>query len=140
MFLYQQIFFSTVAVSFGILHIIIFLYNRRYKSNLFFALFLFIYSANIFFDYQASLSNTFEEAIIYLRIHRGVVVLNPIFVMLFLYNAFKFKIPRHFWLIAATLIVTGFFAVLDPINNFKYTQYPAIIATLEAIRIFIKDN
>ena len=138
MFLYQQIFFSTVAVSFGILHLIIFLYNRRYKSNLFFALFLFIYSANIFFDYQASLSNTFEESVIYLRIHRGVVVFNPIFVMLFLYSAFKFMIPKHFWLIAAALLVTGFFAVLDPENNFEYTQYPAIIATLESIRIFIK--
>ncbi|MCW8810107.1 MAG: SpoIIE family protein phosphatase [Ignavibacteriaceae bacterium] len=135
MFLYQQIFFSTIAVSFGILHLIIFLYNRRFKSNLFFAIFLFLYALNIFFDYQTSLSGQTAEGLTYLRLHRAVMPYNSVFALLFLYYAFDFNIPKYFWLIAAALAVTGFFAVLDPINNFDYVQIPLIIVSLEAFRI-----
>ncbi|MFQ5825369.1 MAG: PP2C family protein-serine/threonine phosphatase [bacterium] len=136
MVLYLQIFFTTLAVSFGILHLIIYFYNPRSKSNLFFAIFLFFYSTNIFFDYQSFLATTRQEALGYLRIHRGVVAFNPIFALLFTYYAFDFRIPRHFWLITASLLIAGFFAVLDPVNNFDYLQYMGIIVTLEAIRIF----
>jgi len=137
MFLYQQIFFSTVAVSFGILHLILFLYNRRFKSNLFFAIFLFLYALNIFFDYQASLLTPDQGAFLYLRLHRAVMPYNSVFALLFLYYAFDFNIPKYFWLIVAALAITGFFAVLNPINNFEYVQIPLVIATIEAFRILI---
>jgi len=137
MFLYQQIFFSTVAVSFGILHLIIFLYNRRFKSNLFFAIFLFLYALNIFFDYQASLSGQTAQGLTYLRLHRAVMPYNSVFALLFLYYAFDFNIPKYFWLIAAALVITGFFAVLDPIHNFDYVQIPQVIVAVEASRILI---
>jgi len=137
MFLYQQIFFSTVAVSFGILHLIIFLYNRRFKSNLFFAIFLFLYALNIFFDYQASLSGQTAQGLTYLRLHRAVMPYNSVFALLFLYYAFDFNIPKYFWLIAAALATTGFFAVLDPIHNFGYVQIPQVIVVVEAFRILI---
>jgi len=137
MFLYQQIFFTTVAISFGILHLIIFLYNRRYKSNLFFAIFLFLYALNIFFDYQASLLTPDQGALFYLRLHRAVMPYNSVFALLFLYYSFDFNIPKYFWLIAAALAVMGFFAVLDPINNFDYVQIPLVIAALESYRILI---
>ena len=137
MFLYQQIFFSTVAVSFGILHLIIFLYNRRFKSNLFFAIFLFLYALNIFFDYQASLSGQTAQGLTYLRLHRAVMPYNSVFALLFLYYAFDFNIPKYFWLIAAALAITGLFAVLDPIHNFGYVQIPQVIVVVEAFRILI---
>ena len=137
MFLYQQIFFSTVAVSFGILHLIIFLYNRRFKSNLFFAIFLFLYALNIFFDYQASLSGQTAQGLTYLRLHRAVMPYNSVFALLFLYYAYDFNIPKYFWLIAAALAITGFFAVLDPIHNFGYVQIPQVIVVVEAFRILI---
>lgn len=137
MFLYQQIFFSTVAVSFGILHLIIFLYNRRFKSNLFFAIFLFSYALNIFFDYQASMAQARPEGLIFLRLHRAVMPYNPIFILLFLYYAFDFKISKYFWFITVAIVITGFYAILDPILNFNYTQIPILIAILEASRICI---
>ncbi len=136
--LYQQIFFTTLALSFAVVHFLLYLYNRKLKSNLFFAIFLLFYAANIFFDYQASLAENWESALIYLRIHRGVVIFNPLLVLLFLYSAFRFSVPVYFWLIAGALLITGYLAVLDPVNNFEYTQYPAIIASLEAVRVFIK--
>ena len=137
MFLYQQIFFSTVAISFGILHLVIFLYNHRFKSNLFFAIFLFLYALNIFFDYQASLLTPDQETLFYLRLHRAVMPYNSVFALLFLYYSFDFNIPKYFWLIAAALAITGFFAVLDPINNFDYVQIPQVIVAVEAFRVLI---
>jgi hypothetical protein len=42
--LLQQIFFTTLAIAFGMLHFILFLYNRQLKSNLYFAIFAFLYA------------------------------------------------------------------------------------------------
>lgn len=134
MALYQQIFFSTLAVSFGILHLMLYLYNRRTKSNLFFSIFLFLYALNIFFDYQAMMAAA-DQYQYYLRLHRAVVPYNPIFALLFLYYAFDFKIPAYFWLLAAALAVTGFFAVLDPIDNFTLVQAPLLLIIAEAMRV-----
>lgn len=136
MALYQQIFFTTLAVSFGILHLILFVYNNQFKSNLFFSIFLFLYALNIFFDYQASLTTTREIGFIFLRLHRGVMPYNSVFALLFLYYAFDLKIPKHFWIIFASLAITGFFAVLEPIRNFDYVQFAQIVVILEAVRIF----
>jgi serine phosphatase RsbU (regulator of sigma subunit) len=135
MALYQQIFFSTLAVSFGILHLMLYLYNRRTKSNLFFSIFLFLYALNIFFDYQAMLAA--EQQLYYLKLHRAVMPYNPIFALLFLYYAFDFKIPRYFWLLAGALAVTGFLAVLEPVANFTLVQAPLLLIIAEAIRVLI---
>jgi len=135
--LYQQIFFSTLAVSFGILHLILFLYNKQFKSNLFFSIFLFLYALNIFFDYQASLAGETLEGLVYLRLHRAVMPYNSILALLFVYFAFKQKIPTHYWFIVAALVITGFLAVLEPMQNFNYVLYAQIAVLFEAVRIFI---
>ena len=134
--LYQQIFFTTIAVSFGLLHLILFVYNTRFKSNLFFSIFLFLYALNIFFDYQASLSTTRELGFIFLRMHRAVMPYNSVFALLFTYYAFDLRIPKHFWIILASLAITGFFSVLEPIKYFDYVQFAQIAVMVEAVRIF----
>lgn len=132
---YQQIFFTTLAFSFGLLHLILYLYNRRFKSNLFFSVFLLLYALNIFFDYQALIATT-NESILYLKLHRAVMPYSPLFGLLFLYYAFDFSIPKYFWLLAAAFVATGILAVIDPIANFYYVQFPLIIVFAEVIRIF----
>lgn len=136
MILYFQIFFTTLAVSFGILHLILFFYNRQLKSNLFFAIFLFLYALNIFFDYQASLASDYETALLYLRFHRAVMPYNPLFALLFFYSAFNLKIPKHFWIIVFVFVVTGFLAVLEPVSNFEYIQVAQVLILIESLRVF----
>ena len=75
--LYIQIFVSTVAIAFGLPHLILFIYNKNLKANFYFALFLLLYSLNTFFDYQTSLTTSVyneyisEEFIdLYSLIHR----------------------------------------------------------------------
>ncbi len=135
--LYQQIFFTTLAISFGMLHSILFIYNPRSKSNLFFAIFLILNALNIFFDFQATLSTAWEEKLFYLRMHRGVMPYNSLFALLFTYYAFELKIPKHFWLIVTLIVITGFFSVIEPIENFDYLQFALILMPLEAVRILV---
>ena len=47
MILYQQIFFATLALSFALLHLVLYLYNRRLKNYLYFSFFLLFYALNI---------------------------------------------------------------------------------------------
>ncbi|MDX1640590.1 MAG: SpoIIE family protein phosphatase [Balneolaceae bacterium] len=135
--LYLQIFFSILAVSFGVLHLLIYLYNREIKSNLFFAIFLFLYSLGIFFDYQASLVESHAAHLYYLKWHRAVMPYSSLFALLFIYKAFNFTIPTYFWVVAAALAVTGFLAILEPIDKFVYVQIPMAFLIVEAVRIIV---
>lgn len=134
--LYQQIFFTTLAIAFCLLHIIIYFHNRQLKSNLFFALFLFFYALNIFFDFQASLSTIPYSEIIYLRIHRAVMPFNSIFTLLFLYTIFDSKYPIQFWIISIGLLIGGALAVIEPIDYFGVILIVILILSIEIVRIF----
>jgi serine phosphatase RsbU (regulator of sigma subunit) len=136
MVLYQHILFTTLAISFGLLHLFLFIYNPRLKSDLYFSLFLFFYALNIFFDYQALLATNWKLELEYLRIHRAVLPFNPIFALLFAYSVFDYKIPKQFWIISAGLIISGGFAVYDPVDNFLYIQFFLIAVFFEAVRVF----
>ncbi len=74
--------------------------------------------------------------LVYLRFHRAVMPINPIFALLFLYSMFNMKIAKQFWLISAGFIITGILAVYDPINNFLYIQIFLLIFFVEIIRVF----
>ena len=121
--LYQQIFFTTLAIAFGLLHLIIFLYNRRLKSNLYFAMFAILYAGNIFFDFQSTLATTGQSEIFYLRIHRGVMPYPPIFALLFIYSLFESRIPKQFWVITTGLMVTGILAIIEPVKILIICKY-----------------
>ncbi len=135
--LYQQIFFTSLAIVFALLHFILFLYNRQLKSNLYFAIFAFLYAGSIFFDYQATLATTGRSEVLYLRIHRGVMPYPPIFALLFVYSLFKSRIPKQFWVITAGLIVTGILAIIEPVKNFNYVQFFLIGVFIESVRLII---
>lgn len=132
----QQILFTTLATSFGILHLILYLYNRKFKSNLFLSIFLFLYALNIFFDYQSALSEA-ENYQFYLRLHRAVMPYNSLFALLFLYHAFDLTIPKYFWGLAGALVFTGLLAVVEPVQYFIFVQIPLLAAIAEGIRVLV---
>jgi serine phosphatase RsbU (regulator of sigma subunit) len=138
--LIQQMFFTTLALSFGLLHLVLFLYSRRSKSNLYFALFAFLFAANIFFDFQSTLQqNYFRDDLLYLKIHRAVMPYNSIFALLFIYSVFAVKkIPGQFWIIASGLIISGIFAVIEPVENLIYIQPFLIAVLIESVRVIQK--
>jgi len=135
LFLYQQLFFTTLAIAFLILHGMLYIFNRRDKSNLYFSLFLLFYALNIFFDFQSSMPDQGGRAMTFLRFHRAVMPANPAFMLLFVYSVFGSRVPRHFWLIAAGLAVTGALAVIEPVRNFGYVHIFLFAAMVEMVRV-----
>ena len=133
--LYQQIFFTTLALAFLILHSVLFLFNRRDRSNLYFFLFLFFYALNIFFDFQSSMAGESAAALPMLRIHRAVMPWIPAFMLLFLYSVFGLKRPVYFGLIVAGLAVTGALAVAGPVRNFGYVHIFLFASFVEMARV-----
>lgn len=136
--LYQQIFFSTLALAFAILYGTLYLYYSYCKNYLYFSLFLIFYALNIFFDFQNFITTDPESAFVYLKLHRAVLPLNPIFILLFLYTVFDMKIKKQFWLISFFLIITGALAVYKPDDNFIFIQFVLIAVFIESLRILIR--
>ena len=134
--IYIQIFLSTLAFAFGILHFIIYLYSDRQKANIYFALFLLFYALSTFFDYQASSTDTISLEYTYLRIHRALSPYTPIFALLFVYSLFKIKIPKQFWFIAIALVVCSIPATIKPNEYFNFVQILLIAVIIESIRVY----
>ena len=132
--LIQQMVFTTLAVAFGILHLGLFLFSRK-KSHLYFTLFVFLYAASIFVDYQNFLATDLKTNLMYLRLHRAVMPYSPMFALLFLYSLFEERIPKHFWLLAAALASSGVFAVINPQDNLRYVLICLAAVFIEMLRI-----
>lgn len=133
---YIQIFLSTLALAFGILHFIIYLYSNRQKANIYFAFFLLFYALSTFFDYQVSITSSTTLQYTFLRIHRALFPYTPIFALLFVYSLFKLKIPKQFWIISTTLLIVSIPATIAPEEYFNYLQILLIPVLAESIRVY----
>lgn len=136
--IYQQIFFTTLALAFGMLHGILYLYNRRLRSNLFFAIFAVLYAANVFLDFQSILATSNSDHLLYLRWHRVVMPFVLISALMFIYSLLESPIPRYFPGIALALIIGGTLAVIEPDKNYFYLQILFIVVLIEIFRYLAK--
>ncbi len=136
----EQMFFTAITLAFGLLHFILFLYNRQFKENLIYSIFLFVYAASIFADYNSSLAVSITEELFTLRIHRVLMSLTQILVLLTLYSILKQKIGLYFWLIIAFYSFAATAAVIKPVNNFIFLRIGIIFVLLECFRITIKAS
>ena len=136
----EQMFFTAMTLAFGLLHLILFLFNRQFKENLIYSIFLFVYAASIFVDYQASLAASISEQLFTLRIHRILMSLTQILVLLVLYSFLKQKAGKFFWIIIAYYLFAAISAALKPVNNFIFLQIGMILVFAESIRIMLKAS
>ena len=130
-----QLVFTTLAVAFAVLHLILFLFSPGTKGNLYFAVFMLFFAGNIFFDYQSFLAEDIGSNLVSLRIHRAMMAQSPVFILLFIYSLNASKIPRQFWFISAALVTTGVLAVLKPMDNLTHVQIVSVVAVLEILRV-----
>ncbi len=132
--LYQQIFFTTLALAFGILHLSLYAFNRQFKSNLYFSIFLFLYAIAIFFDFQRLLVASHPANDLFLRIHHAVMPYRSIAGLLFIYAVFDLKLTKSFWIIAAGLAISGLLGTLN-IDWFNLFLLWVFAYMIEALRV-----
>ncbi len=131
---YQMI-FTVIPLAFGILFLLLFIFFKRAKENLYFAIFLFFYSASIFFDYQASLYG--EHARVSITIHRAVQPFIYLSALRFVYLICSPKMPKRFRLFAFLLVIPWIVAVYDPVNQYIYLRITTSVISLEICRVII---
>ena len=82
--IYQQIFFTNLALSFGLLHLMLYLYNRRLKSNLFFSIIVvYVYTSTSYvrfstfnwLNYWEGVTNFFQLVFVYSDFREGCLII-----------------------------------------------------------------
>ncbi|WP_440999470.1 PP2C family protein-serine/threonine phosphatase [Fodinibius sp. SL11] len=135
LFLTKIQYFSTgLILGISMLHLILFIYWRKRRTNLFYALFLLLLGVTIFSDFQQMVTSD-QYSLLFLRIQRGSLSISLIAGLLFFYRLFRNRVPLHFWLITSLLIFTGIAAVIQPSSNFIYLELVVIAVLIEIIRI-----
>ncbi len=135
-----QMFFSALPVAFGILHFVLYLFNRRLKEQFYYALCLFFFALATFIDYQVFLyPGDRDIQLYYMRVHRILVTITPLLFLRFIYSIFYRNLPKRYLFFAALITIAGSIAVVDPDNNFKFLVIASLMAFIEIIRTFLKE-
>jgi len=130
-----QMFFIALILAFGILHLILYLYSPGLKSNLYYAIYLFLSAAGTFFDYQHFFDSTISDELFFIRIHRATIPFVNIFLLRFIYALFRSKLPRQFWIFSTGFIFFGILAVVRPVENFTYLILFNFFLIMEILRV-----
>ncbi|MCP5049650.1 MAG: SpoIIE family protein phosphatase [bacterium] len=138
---YQMI-FTTLPIAFAIIHLILFLYLRQSKENLYFAVFLLFYALNIFFDYQNSLYAVELRTLVLLSLNRVFLSIQWIFALRFIYSLYYKKLPRWFWYLSGLIIVGCIFTLINLADDnnvhYKYIVPVILLYEVEIARVIIK--
>jgi serine phosphatase RsbU (regulator of sigma subunit) len=131
---------TTAFLSFGILHLLLFAFLARQRSNLFYGLFLFGFGINTFLLILL-LSAHYGPTGFYLLLAWGLgITWFPALISLvaFLYSAFTPGLPRRIWLLLAGAFLLEFWGAVWPV---KYWTAPAYLldaaVTFEMLRIIV---
>jgi serine phosphatase RsbU (regulator of sigma subunit) len=130
-----QIFFTTLSLAIGLLHLILFAFFPRLKQNLYFAFFLFSYAATIFFDYQILLSSNSADQLFAFRLHCVMIPFWLVFQLRFVYSIFYVKLPKQFWIVSLIAFVLGTIVSYSPQNNFGLFAFLYGMIYAEIIRV-----
>jgi serine phosphatase RsbU (regulator of sigma subunit) len=134
----EQMFFTGIVLSFGILHLMLFLFSPSFKGNLYYTIFLVLMAASTFLDIQQSFfTRDFDTAGQLLVFHRAVVPFTSIFFLRFLYSIFYSRCPRQFWILAGLMIVAGVVIVISPVERYDYYVYVSTLITIEMVRVLV---
>jgi len=132
-----QMFFTSLPLAIGLLHLILFAFFPGLRQNLYFAIFLFFYAATLFFDYQSSLSTDIGQNLFFLRMHRAVFPLFLLFQLRFVYSLFYENLPKQFWIISLVAFSLGVLAIYKPAENFELFSIVTMAIFIEIIRVIL---
>ena len=133
-----QMFFTSLPLAIGLLHLILFVFFPGFRQNLFFALFLFFYAATIYYDYQILLATDIGQQLFSYRMHCAMLPFWVLFQLRFIYSLFYTKLPKQFWLILLAAFGLGVVVFIKPMENFDLFGIVHAIITIEIIRVIYK--
>lgn len=133
-----QVFFTALTLGFGLLHFILFVFLPRQRSNLYYALFLLVYAAAIFFDFQEAMTEGGAAQMLYLRLHRLANSLSFVFALRFFNELFADDKSLRFRLLTLGILGAGLLAVIEPNRNYWLVQVVVVLALTESMRLTLR--
>jgi serine phosphatase RsbU (regulator of sigma subunit) len=129
-----QFFTTGFILGIAILHLVLYLYWRDQKSNLYYSFFLLFLSAAIYTDFQ-QMSLMDESGLIHLRMQRLFLTLSLLSGLQFFYELFQPNRPSHVYFLIGLLILAGVAAVYEPVQWFLPLVLIIIAVLLDILRL-----
>lgn len=132
-----QMILTIVPLVFALLHLLLFLFYRRAKENLYYAVFTSMLGAAFFNGLQIEFSmvTDFPQALFFWKMSSAVFKIALIAGLRFLYALFYPTLPKQFWmffLMSASGVLLG---LVQPFNENTLHSVPEIITLLEMLRV-----
>ncbi len=124
-----------IPLTFALIHFILFLFYRREKSNLYFALFAATFALWGILEHEAISNTDAELSLLLKRLWLPYFALMPVMGLRFLYSLFYKKIPKQFWffLVASVVIAVWSWFTLIPLLSLVLF----ILSLAEMVRVVI---
>ena len=134
---FTQVAISIVPVVFAILHLLLFLFYRRARENLYFAVFSSMLGITFFAGLQTEFSmvTDLSRALFFLRMSSTLFMAALIAGLRFLYALFYPRLPNQFWVI---LLITAGFVIVDlsrPFEDNLLDTIPEMVILMEMLRV-----
>lgn len=136
----NQIVFPVVALTLGIIHLLLFLFLPRSRENLYFALFMLSWGGYIGLSGQGAFFTSMGDLVLTIRLAAALISGSILSGLLTVYARFLSKFPKIGFVFlgaCALLAVLGFFIpISEPLT--EYVVYALIgLTTLEIFRVFL---
>ncbi len=100
--------FVGAAGAFGLLHLLLFLFHRDRRENIYYAATSFGVASVTVFDQQLRWVTSASEAIAYVAIVGTMIVLASVLLLRFYHEVFSPRVPRSYWIIfSIALVIAG---------------------------------
>ncbi len=126
-----QAVFTTLALSFGFLFLVLFFFLPRDRAFLYFAMMMLTLGLALFFDYQ----DQFSDVGWYISLQRALLCAGLVFGLRFLYSLFLPHPPRAFLLISTGFVAAGILTVMEPRANMPYLAVMIFVMWGESLRV-----
>ena len=135
----MQMVFTIVPVVFAVLHLMLFLFYRRTRENLYYALFTLMFGILAFAGLQKGFSmvTDFQQGLLFERLGGAVRLFVFIAGLRFSYAIFYPRLPKQFWiflLIGAVMVISDW---SHPFSELNYAMEFIIITLLEMLRVTV---
>ena len=136
----HQMFFLGVLLAFSVIHLLLYLYYKKFKPNIFFAILTFFTTFLIFFRFERLYIDEAEALIWNLRVFNLFGVLTLLAFLRFTYFLVYKQLPKIFWLFLIFGAGLYIWFLIKPIAAWDYVTILFMIIIFEMLRVIITSR
>ncbi|MFU8860702.1 MAG: SpoIIE family protein phosphatase [Cyclonatronaceae bacterium] len=140
-FTIYQAFFSGILIVFCVVHLLLYLFYRRKRENLYYALFTGSFAVLNFLNYQIGFAITGSQVISLLQFQLLFRAATIIYFMRFAYALFYEFVPKQFWIFTFVMVsdavYRAFFSLGAPVYSEIIMDFILLAFYVEIIRVVV---